>query len=241
MKSATILILNVRLNSMHPDNEKVLRETEKLLGLIKKYHDQIKKTVPDNDIRVSVFGLTGNVLHSLLLFFAATIQTIAEPKWWKQTYGKEQLSDQDMGAIRNIERLSKHSFFVFFFSRIETVTRKTINLVHPGFDTTGVKPFKQIYDKYLRDINQDNFIPLFDICRLIRNSIHSNGVYISKNGNNQTINWNGKDYVFKHRSAIDFMSADEIFYLYEELIEAINSIVNSNFFQAHNFVEDKYH
>ncbi len=223
---------------MHPDNEKALRETERVLIIIKKYHDEAKERFPEKDIRISFFGLTGNVLHSLLLFLVATIQTIADPEWWKKSYGRAELTDQDMAAIRNIESLSKHSFFVFFFSRIETIFRKTTNLVSPGFDTTGHKSFKLIYDKYLKVLGLNNYIELFDICRLVRNSIHTNGVYI---GNDRSINWKGKSYNFVHRSAIDFMSADEIFYLYEELVESINDIVNSNYFNAKKFIEDKYH
>ena len=94
---------------MHPDNIKAIRETERLLSIIKQHRDSIKSRVPDNDIRVSFFGLTGNVLHSLLLFFAATIQTIANPKWWKESYNKDSMTAQDLAAIKNLERLSKHS------------------------------------------------------------------------------------------------------------------------------------
>jgi hypothetical protein len=226
---------------MHPDNIKAIRETERLLSIIKQHRDSIKSRVPDNDIRVSFFGLTGNVLHSLLLFFAATIQTIANPKWWKESYNKDSMTAQDLAAIKNLERLSKHSFFLFFFSRIETLLRKTINFVSTGFDTTGTTSFYNVYLKYLNEIGLDRYIPLFDICRLIRNTIHNNGVFISSSGNDRSISWNGKDFNFTHGSGIDFMSVDNIFFLYEELIDAINNIVNCPLFNSHSFIEDKSH
>jgi len=89
------------------------------------------------------------------------------------------------------------------------------------------------------DLRKD--IPLYDMARLLRNSLHSGGVFISPTGHDRKILWNGKEYKFKHKKLIDFVSMDFLFYLYEELMEANYRVVVSNFFEKYNFIEDKYY
>lgn len=228
-------------NQMIPENEKFIREIERLLQLSMKYYDKQADLVPPKDIRLAFFGLTGNVLHSLLLFSVASIQTLYETDWWIKNYGRKEMTDLDKAAIRHLEAFSKHSFLIFFLSRIETLMRKTIPIVAPEFNNSPNKPFYQIYEKYLKTLSLSKYMPLYDVCRIIRNSIHNNGVFLHKKGKNQTFLWRTIDYEFKHKSAIDFMTPENIFIFFEDLTHSMNEIVDSEALSKHSFIEDKYY
>ncbi len=225
---------------MLPENEKLIRNTENLLRIVKKNHDELTAKYGNNDFRVNYIGLTGNIFHSLLLHFTSTTMTISLPEWWK-TYYQREPSENDKSAIQELGKLTKHAFVVFYFSKVETMMRKTINFVSPSFDSSGVKPMKQIYDKYLTVLDLSNDIPLYDITRLLRNSLHINGLFISSSGNNREIIWDGKKYDFKHKKLIDFVTVDFVFYLFKELINASYRVVTSNYFAQYQFIEDKYY
>jgi hypothetical protein len=225
---------------MLPENESLIRRTENLLRLVKTNYDKSLANLTEGDIRISFFGLTGNALHSLLLHYASVTTTLGEVGWWIKFY-KRRPNAIDRSAINQLAIISKHAYFSFFFARIETIMRKTINLLHPSFDVNISKSFKKIYDEYLYKLSLDNLIPLFDITRLIRNTMHNNGTFVSRNGKNQTIIWKDKEYCFIHKKAIDFFTDDEFFNILEDLILSIEKITNSTFFSEIDFIEDKYH
>ena len=49
----------------------------------------------------------------------------------------------------------------------------------------------------------ESHVELLDIARVIRNTIHNNGVYFHKSGNNETLSYKGRCYCFKHGKPVD--------------------------------------
>ena len=225
---------------MLPENERLIRDTENLLHEIKRQYDELTEKHGNGDFRVAFIGLTGNVFHSMLLHLAAVTTSLSMPDWW-QNYYQRTPNDNDVKSIQELGQLTKHSFMVYYISKAETMMRKTINLLSPDFDITGIKPFKQIYDEYLNKVGLEELIPLFDLARLMRNLVHNNGMYLSPRGTDRTINWKGETYEFKHMNQINFVTMDFIFHFYGEMVDAIFRIVTSEVMEDYDSIEDKYH
>ena len=167
--------------------EKVIRGIEALLIRLKGINDRLSMTVPPGDLRLAIIGLPGNALHSYLLHFSMATYTVTHKSWWKEAYGKDEPLPSDIQALRDLEAITKHATFVFFLSRIEWSFRKLITFLYPGACSHGGAAFKTIYDYLLNHLGLNRFIPLYDVCRHVRNSIHSNGVFVSRNGTDETV------------------------------------------------------
>lgn len=208
---------------------------------MKAINDKLAPTLRSDDLRLALIGWPGNVLHTYLLIFAMANDTIAHNAWWTHRFGKPQPLPNDLQAIRDFEAMVKHATFVFFMSRIEWGFRQLVTFLYPGACGNGSAPFKNIYDFLLDKLDLSHFVPLYDVCRLVRNVVHSNGIFIDPNGEDCDIHWAGVDYHFQHMKLIDFMDDDRTFPRYHGLIDSIEAILETPNVSAPAFIEAKIH
>jgi len=159
----------------------------------------------------------------------------------KQAYQKDEPSPGDLGALRNLESMTKHAMFVFFLSRQEWTFRKLVTFLFPVSCDRGGAAFKSIYDFLLKQLGLDRYIPLYDVWRHVRNSVHSNGIFISRSGRDESVTWKGTTYSFYHMRPIDFMNYRRMFSLYHDLIDSIEDILKTQPVSSPAFIEDRIH
>lgn len=225
---------------MSPE-EKVIQDIESLMHRLKDINDQLTMKYPKDDLRLSLIGLPGNALHSNLLHMAMAVYTITHKAWWKVAYQKEEPTANDLEALRNLDSMTRHATFVFFLSRIEWNFRKLITFLFPGACANGSSAFKNVYEHLFKNLGLTRFIPLYDLCRLTRNSLHSNGIFISRTAANEMINWNGQIYNFTHMQSIDFMDYDTQISIYKDLIDSLEALLAIPAVQKPTYIEDKIH
>jgi hypothetical protein len=224
-----------------PTEREVIARIELLLRRMKALNDRLSKARPPNDLRLAIVGLPGNVLHSYFFQMWMAEYTITHKVWWQEVFGRYEPLPPDLQAIRNLESMSKHATFVFFLSRIEWCLRKLITHMYPGACGHGSAAFKNIYDYLFGKLGLDRFIPLFDVCRNVRNAVHSNGIFISRAAVDESIVWRDRTYSFAHMKPIDFMTYDVMFGLYSDLIDFIETLVSNEKVAAPPFIEDRVH
>ncbi len=226
--------------SMESPEMQIIRHIETILAKLKKRNDSLSKLFKSNDLRLAFIGLPGNVLHSYLYHFAMAEYTICRKEWWKIAFKKDEPNSKDMESIRNLESLSKHAFFVFFLARQEWNFRKLASHLKKGISLEG-KSWKRVYNEIFNILSLTKYNSLFDICRYVRNSIHSNGIYISPKAKDQILHWKGKNYQFKHLHPISFMTHDEWFVLIEDNITVIDEVINHPKLSKHSYIPNQIH
>ena len=205
--------------------EDIIRAVEGLLGRCRRIYDQVLLKYPNDDLRPVFVAAPGNALRSYHLFYAMVLSTITHEPWWQQQFGLAQLRDIERGAVKNLDTTTRFAFFVFFLSHVEWSMRKLVTHISPGACKNGGADFKSVHDHVLTTLGLKAYIPLYDLCRTVRNSVHSNAIYIDKNGNDIQINWKGVDYKFKHLQPVDFMTHELGLELYGDLIDSIEGIL----------------
>jgi len=55
--------------------------------------------------------------------------------------------------------------------------------------------------------------------------VHSNAIYIDKNGRDVIIHWKGVDYEFRHLRPVEFITYELILQLYDDLMDSIEEIL----------------
>ena len=225
---------------MSPE-EQVIRGIESLLHRLKTINEELLLSYPADDLRIAFVGLPGNVLHSNLIHMAMAVYTVTHIAWWQEAYKKEEPSKSDLEALRNLDAMTRHATCVFIFSRIEWNFRKLITFLFPGECRNGSAPFKIIYDYLFNTLGMRHYIPLYDIIRKARNSVHSNGVFISTKEANETIIWKGLSYNCIHMQPIDFMSYEIQLSLYSDLIDSLVDLLAIPTIRDPVYIEDKIH
>ncbi len=94
----------------------------------------------------------------------------------------------------------------------------------------GTDSFQNVYQWLLKRTNNGKYNNLLNFFRLIRNTIHNNGVYVDINNQKQMIYHKGKTYNFEHAKPV---KNDDLYKLLfteipTDLISMIEETINSN-------------
>jgi hypothetical protein len=156
-------------------------------------------------------------------FYRATTSEIRyiDISWWQRIpHNEPRLKIPDQRNIAKILKVFPQFLVIGFlhslFSAIESSFRIYVRELDPNVCNKGTADFKSIYDylfKKLRLQQRKDYTDLLDLLRLIRNTIHNNGVYFHPDGKSKTVTYQGKQYMFdngKHckvsRACIEFFS-----------------------------------
>ncbi len=187
---------------------------------------------PKHDARITAYSKATNVLNSVQLVFAFTSKHLLHKQWWK-AISRKPVSDTDKQIyIKEFGNLTRIAFVQGIFMAIESSLRLFLRALDPAACNGGMAEFKSIYEclfkSKLSAIPADG-VPLLDLLRLVRNTIHNNGVYFHPSGNDASVTWNGETFEFKQSAPVDFITwefliraSDALRQLLREVVEDTN-------------------
>lgn len=179
----------------------------------------------EDDPRIAIFGLTGNVLVSGLINAKLFKSCLIDKEWWRNYISgisEENIQKQADQYIIHTKTMT----YILFFSYFESEFRRLFLLVLPGQCNNGTDSFSNLYNKLLKHLDSQQFLPLLDLSRELRNLIHNNGRYISKLLNDKEIEYKGVLYAFVHGRQIDFAYQELFFLIYKDILEFLEYLVN---------------
>jgi hypothetical protein len=152
---------------------------------------------------------------------------------------------------RNISlNLTKNDFLLKYFFELEAKLRLIVKNIPTAILKEGNKkkkrylkgtePFHEIYVGLLKTYLK---LPLRDyevlaLSSTIRNTIHNSGFYYSIRGNNKTISYKNKNYLFVHSKPINFLSDELIEQIILDLISLLIKVLNHEQIKKIEFMED---
>ncbi len=187
---------------------------------------------PEHDARITAFSKLINVLNSLQLSFTFLSKHLLRKQWW-EAIARTPIPDHDKQLYASeFANFVKVGFVHAMFSSIESSLRLFLRALDPTACRGGMAEFKSIYDclfsSKLATAPADG-IQLLDLLRLVRNTIHTNGIYFNPRGGNVTLNWQGKMFEFRQGTPVDFVTweflirvSDSLRILLRQVVEDTN-------------------
>ena len=183
---------------------------------------------PKHDARITAYSKAINVLNSVQLAFTFISKHLLHGQWW-EAVARNPVPDQDKQIYANeFANFTKIAFVQGIFLAIESSLRLFLRALDPVACNSGMAEFKSIYEclfkSKLSTIPSDG-IALLDLLRLVRNTIHNNGVYFNPSGNDASITWNGETFVFKQGAPVDFVTWEFLIRVSEALRQLLREVV----------------
>ena len=186
----------------------------------------------DRDARLTSFSKLINVLNSLQLGFTFTSKHLLQKSWW-DLISKAPTPDGDKQVMANeFVNFLKVGFVQALVSSVESSLRILLRSLDVNACHGGMAQFKSIYECLFNSkLDPPPFqgTDTLDLLRLVRNTIHNNGVYFSPKGADETVTWRGSPYQFRQGVAIDFVTwellidiADDVRRILREVVEDPN-------------------
>lgn len=116
------------------------------------------------------------------------------------------------------------------FSTVESSLRIFMRALEPEAHAHATSEFKRIYDDLLlRRLTrpQPDLVELLDMASNVRHTVHNNGVYFHRSGQNAVQTYKGSSYTFEYGKPVEFTSWPLIIEITSDLIDALSDVVRN--------------
>ena len=136
----------------------------------------------ENDSRITFFSKSIVVIDSVTMCFIFADRHLSDNKWWTASAHLYNLNTPPMESrvpmLEGFKQFTLLGFFHFMFSTMESSIRLIAKKIDSTQDEKMQGSFDNVYTWLIKRLNLWNrYVKLMDILRLIRNTIHNNGVY----------------------------------------------------------------
>jgi hypothetical protein len=216
-------------------------------AIIIKIHDITEKTAQNReslqrtyptwklleDARLTAFTKLTAVLITAKFALVFASRGLLNDEWWNEhVEDAHLLPEREKGITwHNYMQFMKVGFTQFTFAGIESSFRIFLRAVDSTAGSGGTAEFKSIYDSLLRSkLSHEpaDGIALLDLFRLVRNTIHNNGVYYHKSGRDEQVTYKGITYSFRIGKPIDFIDWDFILKLVDDARGLLFNVVTDD-------------
>lgn len=181
----------------------------------------------NNDARVHWFMGLARALNNFKLSYIV-ISQMGNSGWWQAVLKGSpdpRLIDSD---IRDWIREFETSITWAYVHGIWSITEETLRLLSKATGGSEVGNIKNICGHLLKLLGLQNFETLFDLCRLVRNMTHNNGIHMPDNSKDTSLKWKGAQYDFHVGQGVNFASPDFLITIFGlDLGEAMNQIMSA--------------
>jgi hypothetical protein len=133
----------------------------------------------DRDCRITVFTKSVNVLSSVRIGLGHIRSDIDRMNHLKLPAA----GTLGSGDLQEYRRFLVLGLVGFMQCAVESSFRTSLRSVAPGACSDGTDPFRNIYTCLLNQLGlAGKWIPLLDLWRELRNTVHNNGVYLPPQG-----------------------------------------------------------
>ena len=210
------------------------RVKDELRLIIAEYRRKFPSWEQNNDARRSWFTGAKLVLSTSQLGYIYIRDQLTDITWWKEKTIEHNMINEH---VREFEIYLRYGFSNMLF----TVTEETLRSVVRSVDSTacngGTSSFESIYTYLLKLTKKQQYLDLFNFHRLIRNTIHTNGVFRPTNHRDKSITFMGKQYNFVCGEKIDFQSYELLLNLVSQYKVALVDIFEADIISSLPHVE----
>lgn len=180
-----------------------------------------------HDARREYFVSLRVILQNAQLGFMYIRDHLTNENWWRNQVG-------GFSEAAVLQALREHALMIKFFSfhataaSTEETCRAIVRADPPLFSVDAAGTFHTIVQQLLKLSSCVQFTDLFEVMRLTRNTIHTNGIYRPQNGKNRTVAYGARTFAFEVGKPLDWMGDDFPEWIAEEMSVAMQCIVTSH-------------
>lgn len=183
---------------------------------------------PQLDARFTVFSKLINSLNSVKLSVIFIETCLQDDSWWRENFSTITAHDRNNNT-HNFVLSAKHSFGMSLFILAENTLRIFLRAIDPVACNGGTEAFESVYTCLLRSklaSAPPEAFELLELVRLVRNTIHNDGVYRHKKDLDNVVMYKGATYSFHHGKPIDFVTWDFLLGLADDIRNLLVQIVS---------------
>jgi hypothetical protein len=179
-----------------------------------------------HEARREFFVTTVTLLENAQLSYILLRDHLTDDAWWEK-----RLSDVSEGKRRSA--LYEYAVMVKWFllhgtfMAVEETLRAIQRAAPDVFSVTGFCNVAKVTTSILNKTALQTYSELFRLTRLTRNTIHTNGVFLPDNLEDQQVQCAGETFSFEYGKVVEWLNDQRAVWFIEQLVEALHQIVRS--------------
>jgi hypothetical protein len=221
-----------------------LKPTERVKDEIRIKISDIRKKFPSwetkNDARWAWFTGAKKILQVAQTSYIFIRDQLCDLDWWKSKtveFNENQVS----GHIKEFASIILYGTSNVTFTITEELFRNLVITMDPNACNSGRANFSSICEYIFSKLDKRQYSNIFAFHRLIRNTIHTNGVYRPTNAKDLRIQYRGKQYLFQDGKVIEFFNYELLLDLIEDYNNAVYDIVMHNAISSIDHIDRLYY
>lgn len=240
--------------------DRIVKDLENLFQICINQEAELLKNYDQNDLRVTFFKHLNNTIDASIHLMILMDKHFRKPDdfmTWRKNHEKYKIKERRWYnvAYKNYvidldytDEYLLNSYFTFIFHTFEYAFRSIFIKLFPDEyfniknDKKTPKSFGNLWEQFVKttELKNDNTRKNFKtIVFNFRNSMHTNGVFVSPSGTSSKIPWNNDIYPFNHEKRIE---KDDLWIHYiaftREFIYIFNDIMRLKELQDEAYIKD---
>ncbi len=158
----------------------------------------------DRDARLAFFWRVHGIAQTALVLTAFQTNDLHSPEWWKGKFDRVPSAEDRAVVSDEVMRFVGVGLFHAIFSVMETSLRSMVREGDPAACEGGAANFESIYSWVVARSKRKRAKPMFNLMRLVRNTVHNNGAFVSPKGKNESVRFDNRAFDFRHMQVVDF-------------------------------------
>jgi hypothetical protein len=216
-----------------------------------RYHEKLRTIGHDvtKDARLTAFAHLGGLIDSTNLAFTFMNKQLLplDNPWWEETYKPPFQPFDSYQRSVNINRFNnafvKSGFLIKLFSEIESTFRILLRRLDPSACNAGTGSFYFVHEALKSQLTSfpSDSDDLIKVLRLSRNTVHNNGVYFNKSGNDDQVMHKGTTYCFRNGKPIDFVNWEWLIERLDDVRKLFASVISdANIIEITDLIADPF-
>lgn len=157
------------------------------------------------DARLTVFAKLANTLRAAELSLMFLEAELADPNWWIMRHSLTLQGKEFTYVHMAYSQFAKGGFLQFAFSAADSGFRLLVRAIDSDACSGGTANFQSVAHWLFEQLSAPPpNVELVDMLRILRNTIHNEGVYFDRRVPDRVIVYRGAEYRFRNGEPIEF-------------------------------------
>jgi len=177
-----------------------------------------------HDARREVLVTLKTVLENAFLSYIFLRDCVTNEAWWSDKLTGVTI-DKKVSVAKEQAIMIKWFLFHAIVMSLEETLRAIVRSVPDTFGVRPDAPYQRIYQRILKTSNLRQFESLFDVLRLTRNTLHTNGLFFPDNNKDRTITYKNYEFIFQVGKPLTWFIEEKLIWLVERIREAVVIVI----------------
>ena len=193
------------------------------------------------DVRASIFGKYINLVNALQISHWYFNNCLTVSAWYDSISLEKMDESNKIIYLREYDSFTKISTVQIMMLGLDSAFRQFVRALDPSACMGGTAEFQGVYQWLFKRLNIDKkWVEHVELIRMVRNTVHNNGVYYHRDGKNKEVQYQGNVYKFEIGKHVSFVTWQLLILWLENNVEFITEIVESVDLKSIQVIDDQY-